>query len=429
MNRQNHVLQTCSNLVINYLYDAEKNIIYKLNSNLKLEKVGFMEFVDSIPENYIDDNILCKITPSDLIISPYNEAYKFLNNKYFLTDQQSNIVNQLYNSNKIYNCIEGAAGTGKSLILFDLAKKYIMNNKSVALVFCGILDNDEVLSQLYGFDIYPIKKIAQKSFESLENYDLVLFDEFQRIRSDQYDLIRNVKFRKVVFSVDQQQTIHKDEVNREIIKELIETYRLEPLKLDKKIRQDKKMSNFILKFLNAKTGDINPDNYENVNVVYFSNNDEAIPYIDFMMSKNDYTIIELTEYKTTSGIKQRESLGIDSKNIHEVIGREYDNVIAIIDKFITFDENANLSSDYYLSDGYRNYPYDEYNSYFEALTRVRENLELVVIGNEEIYLRILEILNWHKDCYVDLNDKVSKLSKENKKLEKQILELKNNNKS
>ena len=288
------------------------------------------------------------------------------------------------------------------------------------IFFCGIIKNYEYLTNLYGFEIIPISKLIDLGFDILKNYDLVLFDEFQRIRQAQFLNIKELKFNKVVFSIDQQQTIHRYEIDRDIKNNLCEYYNPIVHNLDKKIRQDKKMSNFILKFLNAKTKGISPDNYNNVSVLYFDSDESARRYLKYKYYTDKYIIIELTEFKTKDGFIQRRKLSNISNNIHEVVGKEYDNVAVVFDEHTTFNNDADLNSNYSSSSEYKHYPYNEYNSYFEALTRVREHLELVVVDNEEIYLRILEILNWWKDSYGELHDKISKLSSENKSLKEKL---------
>ena len=58
------------------------------------------------------------------------------------------------------------------------------------------------------------------------------------------------------------------------------------------------------------------------------------------------------------------------------------------------EDRGKLVSDYDKTDYY---PYIEGSCIFEALTRVKENLLIVVISNPSLYKTIQEILTWKAD--------------------------------
>lgn len=183
------------------------------------------------------------------------------------------------------------------------------------------------------------------------------------------------------------------------------------------------MAWFIRKLLNPKDRESQPANYSKVTVKYFDDKKSASNYIKYKCNHEKFMLIELTEYVTKkNGTKQRENLLSTSKNTHDVIGEEYNNIIVIFDEYITYDEEiANLKSNYEKSSEYRYYPYDELNCYFEALTRVKDKLEIIIINNPKFYKNVLEILNWWKDS----GNKVNKeLKEENERLKEEIRKMK-----
>lgn len=434
--RENKVLKAISGYKIhNYLFESKNRILYKLvlKNNMpendfysyEIVKYGFDDFANEIPNDFLDYNKLLSIKPSDLLISPYNQTDAYINGLTYPSNNQRYVYNTVIKNNKRVNLINGGAGSGKSLVLFELAKHYTRRALRVAIVFCGILKNSKTISSKFDFDVLSISDVNSIGLKSLENYDVVLFDEFQRVRFNQYNEIINLNINKMIFSLDQEQTLHDGEIERDIESKLIEHYGERPLTIENKIRQDAEMSTFILKFLNAKTPKLRPYNFKNVNVTYFSNKNRAMKYLDYKRSIENFTIIQLTEYRTTGGFLQREKIQVESENSHSVVGKEYDNVIVVFDNNISYDKKtAKLISNYRKTTDYKNYPYDEYSLYFEALTRVRDKLELVVINNEEIYLRILEILNWRKDNPYELKNKIEQLQAENKQLQEEIDKLK-----
>ncbi|EEB36927.1 hypothetical protein ANHYDRO_00164 [Anaerococcus hydrogenalis DSM 7454] len=76
-----------------------------------------------------------------------------------------------------------------------------------------------------------------------------------------------------------------------------------------------------------------------------------------------------------------------------------------------------MNSNYNKSDDYSHYPYIERNCYFEALTRVKDKLEIVIINNPKLYETVLEILNWRKNSASKVNEE---LKRENEVLKEKI---------
>ena len=92
-----------------------------------LRKSSFEELIGKLSE--IDEPITRDIEllfrPRDYLISPLNTPEKFLEGNYYLTVQQEEIKKEIIagteESGSIWG-IKGSAGTGKTLLLYDLAK-------------------------------------------------------------------------------------------------------------------------------------------------------------------------------------------------------------------------------------------------------------------------------------------------------------------
>ncbi|MDK8276831.1 MAG: DUF2075 domain-containing protein [Peptoniphilus duerdenii] len=428
LRRQNHILLNCTENVINYTYVLSDEKLYRLvptdgcsNKDYKLVEVGFSSLILDITSDYIECNKLEMIKPEDLIISPYSEPEKFVKNSYYLNQEQREVVDKILKSRSVYHSVSGRAGTGKSLVLFDLAAEFIKQGKKVILVFCGKLENFRELSRIHNFDIFDIKSISS-DFSQLIKYDVVLFDEFQRVREEQYNILINLDVELVVYSVDKKQTLHPSEKTLNIEDKLNQDIKITNYFLGDKIRQNNEMSWFIRKLLQPTDRESQPADYKKVTVKYFNHREGASDYIEHRYRHDQFIPIELTEYITkTSGRRQRKNFVFNSKNIHDVIGKEYNNVIVIFDEYIFYDkETAKLTSNYKESDDYRNYPYDEFSCYFEALTRVRDKLEVVIINNPNLYKVVLDILNWRKNSNNVINEA---LRKENEQLKEEIRKL------
>ncbi|HCX9155689.1 TPA: hypothetical protein O0Y60_002707, partial [Staphylococcus aureus] len=123
--------------VISYTFISDDKKFYKIDNNDNFIESTVDDLVESISENYLQNNELLDIDVNKFIISPYSEDDEFLNHEYYLSQNQKQIKNEIKNctQNKIF--VRGHAGTGKSLLLFDLAKEFHNQGKKVLLLFCG----------------------------------------------------------------------------------------------------------------------------------------------------------------------------------------------------------------------------------------------------------------------------------------------------
>ncbi|WP_429970438.1 DNA/RNA helicase domain-containing protein [Fructilactobacillus sp. Tb1] len=382
-----------------FTYVSSSNTIWKLNNKNELQVSNINELINCIDEKWIRYNPLNDLDMTNLIISPYSEPEKFIQHKYFLTSNQAKISKEISNCKSHSICLTGGPGSGKTLVLFDYAKKETSKGKKVLFIICSPLKSSEDahLSSILGLDVKSIKNAFpynpgnRRNYNYLSKYDVIIIDEAQRIYESQLNIILSIENSKKIFSCDQRQTFHPRENKLNVTKILNDNGSI-VFKLSEKIRSDPAMSSFIQKFLNLRVKKIQPFDYENVDAIFFDNIDEARKYMQYMESLYNFQIIELTEYRTkSSNILKRKNIMDSSISTHESIGKEFDNVIIPIDQYFEYDNNAKLSSTY----GY--YPYNEDRLVFEGLTRVRKRLLLVVIDNPKIFKTILEILSWKND--------------------------------
>ncbi|MGR5997849.1 AAA family ATPase [Bacillus cereus] len=88
--------------------------------------------------------------------------------------------------------VEGYAGTGKTLLTYDIAKEYINHSQRVLIFHCGSLnDGHRELINNHNWTIAPVKNYR---LYNLQNLDLIIFDEVQRISKIQLeDLLSKIK--------------------------------------------------------------------------------------------------------------------------------------------------------------------------------------------------------------------------------------------
>lgn len=328
---------------------------------------------------------------SDYLISPLNTPSKFLKGEYFLTSQQDEIKKLIFDAfrlsiNKQFIGIAGSPGTGKTLLLFDLAKQCSFSGKC-CVIHCGQLSegHEELRKNLRYIDIIAAKSIYEDI--DISQYKYIFIDESHRFYKKQFEFVvsKAEEFNiHIVFSYDSKQILSKNEKNANISSLIEKLPKCKIYKLSKKIRTNKEIASFIQKLFNQKANtSFEISNYPSVFIAFANNEEEAKVMIKNYRS-DGFTFINYT--KSTYNKGSFDDYYGDF-NTHFVIGQEYDNVLMIMDKSFIYDSNGNLI-------GYE-HPNPNYlylKLLYQGLTRVREKIALIVIDNKKLFESILFIL-------------------------------------
>ena len=339
-------------------------------------------------EPCIEKNIEKLFKAKEYLISPINTPELFVSGNYYLTGRQEEIKNKIikgiHNGEQVLWGIQGGAGTGKTLLLYDIAKT-LGKDMRVCIIHSGILAEGHRLlnSRLSSLDIIAVKECCK---EKIELYDCILVDEAQRLY--QYDfncLIESFKLRQIscVFAYDYFQVLSKAESIRNIPQQLRECNFFVENKLSDKIRTNKEVVSFITNVLNLSKRPRGYMNYENIEILYAKNYSVARRIVSHYVSNRGYQFISYTP----SRIKVNEIDNFGGYiNTHHVIGQEFDNVIFSMDNNFRYDEEGRLQGKIH-----PNPDYIFYKLWFQGVSRAREKLCLLIIGNEELFNEILKI--------------------------------------
>ena len=387
--RNRYYLSFIGRKIYAFTFVSDSQELYFLRDDEHLEKAEVDYLAELLADQKIDDTEVVNdlFDPSDYLVSPFNSTVKFLKNEYFLTQQQEDVKHQIIdslNSPKAAKFISiiGSAGTGKTLLTYDIAKELIGNTRSPLIIHCGQLNSGQAELIKNGWPITPIKN---HDHHNLANYDLVIIDEAQRIYPKQLDsIVEKVKLAKCccIFSYDKLQTLANWEEKSDISTKINSIKPITQYKLSEKIRTNKEIAVFIKMLFNNKRS-LPISSNGNIEINYFNSIEDAKSYLE-ELDEGKWEILRFTpsQYNNEHHEKYSET---SNKTSHQVIGQEFDGVAVTLDKFFSYNEEGDLI---YKARAY----YHPSKMLFQNITRSRKKLNLVIIDNEELLNRCITIL-------------------------------------
>lgn len=373
---------------------VENDGFYRFNETTDtIEKIQAAVVAESMKKQTVDYTIDPdkEFVPSNYLISPFNSTEKFMDGEYFLTSAQQKVKNEIQSELEccpfMFFCISANAGTGKTLLMYDIAKEQISSGKKVKIIHCGLLNNGhQQLKNDYNWDIISIREIPKnKESVDLNGYDYVFVDEAQRIRNLQLQALTEKAIEKqvpIIFSFDTKQYLRSGE-SLNLSDYLAETYpeiTTSTKKLTNKIRTNKAMASFITNLMNIGKSHDNL-NYNCVTIEYMDNFEVLKSYISFLETLG-WTPITYTTSRLNTDPYDRVS-ELCNRNAHEVIGQEFSKVVFVMDENFKYSEDGRLLV--------RNSYYSAKGMLYQIVTRVVDDLKIIVIDNPELYVKLLGI--------------------------------------
>lgn len=362
-----------------YFLDEVKGVV-KIDPNF-LKEILANQDIDNT------ENLDVLFDPTDYLVSPFNSTNKFLSNQYFLTLQQESVKSKIIESIKSlagakFISITGSAGTGKTLLTYDIAKSIIKIGIKPTIIHCGQLNDGHLKLIENGWKIIPIKSYNDLN---LSNSNVIIIDEAQRIYEKQLDdiITKTVALKCCcIFSHDKRQTLAGWEEKRDMSGKIASIPSITQFKLSEKIRTNKEIASFI-KMLFKRNYNSPIENNENIEFNFFSTTEDAKIYIE-SLDKNKWEVLRFTPSQYNNEHHEKYA-DISSSTSHRVIGQEFDNVVVTIDQYFSYDTNGDLT---YNAHSY----YDLPKMLFQNISRCRKKLNLVIIKNSRLLSRCISIL-------------------------------------
>ncbi|WP_369310558.1 DNA/RNA helicase domain-containing protein [Providencia rettgeri] len=384
-----YYLKFLNEKVFNFTYVSSTDSLFLLTDNdlILVEPLVLQDILaNQNPHNL--ENINSLFNPSNYLVSPFNSTDKFLAGQYFLTGQQSDIKRVVIArtntpSGNHFTAVIGSAGTGKTLLVYDIANDLQSDNKRILIIHCGNLNLGQDILNEQGWNILPIRQIGNID---VNDYDIIVIDEVQRMRPHQFDsFIKNILQSncKCIFSFDKLQTLDNSETLNNTAGKIETLPAISIFRLTNKIRTNKEVASFIRGFFNNNKNDF-VLNCGNVSFEYYSNLDYLKLAIKYLKLEG-WEVLQLTPNRY--GIATHENyLDHYNKKSHSVIGQEFDKVGVIIDTFFYYAPNGDLS---YSGRSY----YSAVKMLFQNMTRTRNQLKIIILNNPTILERCLTLLN------------------------------------
>ena len=367
--------------------------LYKYTSK-GLQLVGVEDLKDTMQlfQESLGENLESLFQANSYLISPLNSHQKFMYGDYFLTNQQHDIKKKivdliLLNDKEYVLGITGKAGTGKTLLLYDIIKEIAKRGESCCLIHSGILcDGHRILSAKWdNVTIFSAKELNGDGVENLKRYQFIFVDESQRIYSSTFEkIIKEVisESKTVIFAYDYAQSLSITEEERNIPAKLQKIDGFTVYTLSNKIRTSKEIASFTRTMMNLNNRARGYMDYSDIDVLFANNIEEAKRLINLYDEKG-YIFISYTQ-----SMYYRNSIDLYPNNYdtHHVIGQEYDKVMIMMDKNFRYDKERRIQG--------KEHPNPDllfYKLLYQAISRAREKLCVLIVENYKLFSDILNI--------------------------------------
>ena len=389
-------------------YDGNTGNVEKINSE-EFKRVLIEQEVSLLSRDEVDALFDIK----NYLVSPFNDTEKFLKQQYFLNGHQEAIVNYILepqNNERLFT-IKGNPGTGKTLLIYHIAKLLMYFGFRVVIIHGAKLNDGQRHLQTKGFQIKPITQL-KSTLNDAKSYDYIIIDESQRLREEsQYkqvsallDSVTENPDTKYIISLDGAQTLSKSEsaANANAILSKFSELGSKQFSLKDRFRTNPDMNLFIrnlIKFSVDKPIEKVKNTRRNIQIKYFGNRASANTYLHKMEDTTDWHVLNYAKSRYT--VESIDSMVDCGKVSHEVIGQEFDKVIIPMDFNFYYgpgiQEKKNKKGEVigvnkfmFLNSTDSYYPINK--MFYQNITRTREQLQIVVIENWDLYSKICNLL-------------------------------------
>ena len=372
-----------------YTFVSDEDKLYRLTSGGNLVETDFDKLCTDLmgQVNCYSDDIEKLFKEEHFLVSPLTDPERFLLGEYFLTAQQidikKNILEGIKEKKSLYHGFWGLPGTGKTLLLYDLAMKLSVKQRVCVLHFGSFPDELRYLdNRLKRIDFFHI--VDNDIKVNLDDYSAIMIDEGHRMGEDIFEkVMRYASSRElpVIISFDKEDALEERErpvsfLNNPSFGKAIRTF-----KLTNRIRLNSELSNFIHILVNARYKN-RKSQYPLVSISYGSTLLDLLRLLDYYKSLG-YVYIRDNDLYTAKA-----DIGLEI-TADEATCREFDKVLMVIDANVKYNEEGYLVSAHDLKGREKN---SCVRRLFHGLNRAKSNIALIIYDNKGVFEVLLGAL-------------------------------------
>lgn len=389
-----YYLSVLTRPIYSYTYISSENRLVRLTNHDHIVEADWESLCDILGRDSRDyqGDIEELFKAEYYLISPLTDPVKFLNKEYFLTSQQRDIRRQILRKIRAehsgYFLFTGLPGTGKTLLLYDIAMG-LSDRRKVCMIHCSEAGKKwEILHErLHRIDFLSDSRLLDDGIDVIHDgkdifaeYSAVLVDEAHLLSVEKLRFIlRCAGDRPVIFSSDSEDMISPYELDRGNLHVIEGLPGIQIFRLTNRIRTNAELSSFIQNIMHISAGRRLKE-YPHIEVVYANDDGEAANLLEDYRGRGYW-------YKADGG----NSYG--SRNVEPSGG--VDSLVVVMDDHYYYDEEGYLRS---LEAKDRANVFNV-RSLFHYLNQAKEILAIVVKGNPDVYAGLMNVLQGKREKY------------------------------
>ena len=349
--------------VRSYTYISSQNRLVRLTNHDHIVEAEWEQLCAELQEKSADfsGDLEDLFQAEWYLISPLTQPERFLKKEYFLTAQQKDIERQILKSIRIkrggYYHFSGLPGTGKTLLLYDIAMK-LSGRQMVCIIHCGASGQEWKRLHERLRRIVWVSDSQITAEMRLDEYGTVLVDEAHLLDKETLEnIVEAAGKRPVIFTSDCEDQLSPEEVDQSVKLGIAKLPEIQTFRLTNRIRTNEEISSFVQNMMHI------PD--------YKSG--RRFPHVTVFYANDDQEAANLIQ----DGKKQGYQHLLES----EVAEKAYDSVAIILDGNYFYDSKKYLRS-----------KKRTVRNLFHQLNSVKEKLMLIVKDNEPFYAMLLGLL-------------------------------------
>ena len=349
--------------VRSYTYISSQNRLVRLTNHDHIVEAEWEQLCAELQEKSADfsGNLEDLFQAEWYLISPLTQPERFLKKEYFLTAQQKDIERQILKSIRIkrggYYHFSGLPGTGKTLLLYDIAMK-LSGRQMVCIIHCGASGQEWKRLHERLRRIVWVSDSQITAEMRLDEYETVLVDEAHLLDKETLEnIVEAAGKRPVIFTSDCEDQLSPEEVDQSVKLGIAKLPEIQTFRLTNRIRTNEEISSFVQNMMHIpdyKSG----RRFPHVTVFYANDDQEAANLIQDAKKQGYQHLLE-----------------------SEVAEKAYDSVAIILDGNYFYDSKKYLRS-----------KKRTVRNLFHQLNSAKEKLMLIVKDNELFYAMLLGLL-------------------------------------